>query len=218
MRMRPWVRVATFLLSIFAVGVATSILLNPRSRTVEELLVKFSDAGVTVAVITVAGALVTGSFRLLEERRTRDQERRRVFHEVVDAHNEVKLVRRSLAALGLHNRRPVIASGRRQDPLSAEEAKELRAAMARLIGAQLRFEAINREVGQSDFFRRKGDVSKVLGDVEGYLNKHVVDKWEDYGSAIWADARPETIERLGLRVSMAGNSQLTFRSRLSGLR
>jgi len=85
MRMRPWVRVATFLLSIFAVGVATSILLNPRSRTVEELLVKFSDAGVTVAVITVAGALVTGSFRLLEERRTRDQERRRAFHEVVDA-------------------------------------------------------------------------------------------------------------------------------------
>ena len=108
MRMRPWVRVATFLLSIFAVGVATSILLNPRSRTVEELLVKFSDAGVTVAVITVAGALVTGSFRLLEERRTRDQERRRAFHEVVDAHNEVKLVRRSLAALGLHNRRPVL--------------------------------------------------------------------------------------------------------------
>ncbi|WP_142098172.1 hypothetical protein [Pseudonocardia cypriaca] len=171
-----------------------AIVFNPASRSPDDLLSKLSDAGLSVAVVTVAGAFATGFFKVLDERQLRDQERRKVFHELIDEYNQVKGVRRGLAALGVHKQRT--------RSLSSDETKELRAAMAKLNDAQLRFEAIKREVEQSNLFRRNADVARELREVEHFINRCVLDKWENYGGDIWEDASPSVLGNLGLATSM----------------
>ena len=175
---------------MFVAGIAVAIAFDQLSTSPEDLSATISKAGVTTAVITVAGAIANGIFRLLDERRLRDQERRRVFHDVVGAYNAVKAARRGMRALGLANFR--------QPELGAEAAKELRSTMAGLNDAQLQFEAITREVEQADLFKRKKDVLAQLRTVEDYINKSVLDGWERYGSDAWAGATPNVVESLRL--------------------
>jgi hypothetical protein len=191
----PWALLAAVLSVVFVIGMTVAVLFDRWSTSPDDLQATISKAGVTTAVITVAGALANGAIRLLDERRTRDQERRRVFHDVVDAYNEVKATRRAVKALGLFD------ADRAE--LTADEAKDLRSIMARLIDAQLRFEAIRREVAQSDLFRDKEGVLRQLGCAEDYINKSVVENWERHGGKVWTGAPPTVIESLGLQPFIA---------------
>lgn len=88
------------LVVIFAVGVALTFVGAAKASGGVDAWSDVSKAGVQMAVITVAGAVVTTAFRYIDEHRGRDEQRRQVFGEVVAAYNEVKAVRRNLRALG----------------------------------------------------------------------------------------------------------------------
>jgi hypothetical protein len=188
---RPWITVAIILSGVFLIGITVAVLFDWFSTTKDDLWSVVSRAGVGIAATTVAGAVATGAYKLVDEHRGRDQERRRVFHEVVEAYNEFKATRRSLKSLGLLSPR----SGQ----LQAEEAKELRLVMARLNDAQLKFEAIAREVAESDLFNRRESITGELRAVEDYINKSVLDLWERNGGRVWSGADVGVIETLALR-------------------
>ena len=183
---------------LFLLGIAMALLFDGLSKAKDDIWWSLSRAGVGIAITTVAGAVATGAFQLVDERRARDQERRRVFRETVEAYNQVKATRRRLRALGLLNHR--------SDRLVAEEALELRSIMAMLSDAQLRFEAIAREVDQSDLFAQKDAVTAKLKEVERYINGSVVQKWERQGARVKEGADPSALEDLGLREFIADNS------------
>jgi hypothetical protein len=197
---RPWFGVALVLTAVFMLGIAMAILFNIPSKAKDDLWWSLSRAGVGIAITTVAGAVATGAFQLVDERRGRDQERRRVFREVVEAYNQVKATRRRMRALGLLNR---------SDPLLAEEAQELRSIMAMLSDAQLRFEAMAREVDQSDLFAQKDKdvVTTGLGEVVNYIRDSVLKKWEYHGARVQAKAYPSVLKDLELQGFIAHESR-----------
>jgi hypothetical protein len=181
----------TVLIAMTVIGLVAAFLFDQRSQSSDDIWANLSKAGVTIAVITVAGAMANIGIKALDERRARDLERRRLFHDIVDAYNAAKAARRGMSALGFKEQRDVA--------LRADEADELRSIMAKLNETQLRFEAIKREVEQSDLFRRRNDMLQQLRIIEDYINKSVLDQWEKLGCKVWAGATPETVDGLNLR-------------------
>lgn len=86
---------------MFAVGVRLAFVGDSRSPSGDDVWSDLSKAGVQVALLTVAGAVVTAAFKYIDEHRARDEQRRQVFREVLAAYNQAKAVRRNLRALGL---------------------------------------------------------------------------------------------------------------------
>ena len=188
---RLWFNLALVLVILFFVGIAIAVWANSLSATQNDIWSSISRAGVGIAFTTVAGVIATGAFRLVDVRRGRDQERRKIFHDVVEAYNQIKSARRRLRALGLLEAR--------KEVLHAEEVKELRSAMAELNDAQLRFEAIKRECEQSDLFTNKGSIITELGSVEAYVNYCLLKKWELNASRIWDGADPSVLDNLEVK-------------------
>jgi hypothetical protein len=158
----------------------------------------------------VAGAVATGAFKLVDEQRVRDQERRKIFYEIVRVYNQVKSTRRTFKALG------VLKTGSRV-PLRADEAKELRATMAILNDAQLRLEAIVREIDQSDLFDKKRLIMQRLRIAEDYINKNVLDLWEANGGDVWEGADPTVYMKLRLKEFVAAGFKKNVRIQLDEL-
>lgn len=187
---RPWRGVIISLTFIFIAGIAVAAVFNGISANKDDIWSTISKAGVAIAATTVAGAVATGALKLVDEWRVRDQERRRVFRDVVETYNEVKSIRRTLRALGL-----LIP---RSDPLTAKEAKDALTIMTRLNDAQLRFEAIKREIEQSNLFNHPDLVISELRTVEDYINKSVIGKWEKSQGRIREGAAHGELDNLGL--------------------
>jgi hypothetical protein len=188
---------------LFLVGIGIAVLFNGLSSANDDLASTISKLGAGIAVTTFAGAIVTASFKLVDEQRARDQdrrdeqrardqERRKVFSEIVRAYNQVKSARRNLKAWGS-------LTTRSEPALQAEEAKELRMTMAKLSDAQLQLEAIVREIDESQLFQRKGPIKEKLEKVETYINHSMLDPWELHGGKIWEGADPKICNNLGLQ-------------------
>jgi hypothetical protein len=189
---RPW-RMAVFTLSLlFLVGIGVALLFNGLSSANDDLASTISKLGAGIAFTTLAGAIVTASFKLVDEQHARDQERRKVFSEIVRAYNQAKSARRNLRAWGS-------LTTRSEPALQAEEAKELRMTMAKLTDAQLQLEAIVREIEELDLFKRKRPIKEKLEEVETYINHSILDPWELHGGKIWEGADPKICNSLGLR-------------------
>ncbi len=92
-----------------------------------------------------------------------------------------------------------VPSPRSGTNLRAEEVKELRSIMSRLDDAQLRFEALKREVHQSDLFRNKIDVEQELKLVEDYINKVALSNWQKCGKSVWENEPADVLQNLGLQ-------------------
>jgi len=189
---RPWSRVVFALSLLFLVGIGVALLFNGLSSANDDLASTISKLGAGIAITIFAGAIVTASFKLVDEQRARDQERRKVFSEIVRAYNQVKSARRNLKAWG-------ILTTRSEPALQAEEAKELRMTMAKLNDAQLQLEAIAREMEESHLFKRKSPIKEKLRDVEHYINTSVLDLWEAHGGKVWEGADPIICNDLGLQ-------------------
>jgi hypothetical protein len=189
---RPWRTVVRWLSLLFSVGIGVAVLFNSLSSANDDLASIIAKAGVGIAATTVAGAIATASFKLVDEQRALDQERRKVFSEIVRAYNQVKSTRRGLKAWGS-------LTTRSEQALQAEEAKELRTIMAKLNDAQLQFEAIAREIEQSHLFKREGPIIENLRAVENYINHSVLDRWEDHGWEVWEGANPIICNSLGFQ-------------------
>lgn len=209
-RRRPWIVLAAVLAAIFALAVTLIFVADARSSREGDTWSDISEAGVQVAVITVLGAVVTAAFKYVDERRTRDEQRRRAFHDVLASYNQVKAVRRNLEALGMFR----FDSSRR---LGAEQARELRAQMAALNEAQLSFETIARELEQSGLFRNLFDIVDQLRTAENYLNKCVVAKWQSNGGEVWEGAGASELAGLELDKFIGGHHDgfAAFENRVS---
>jgi hypothetical protein len=189
---RPW-RIVFFALSLlFLVGIGVALLFNGLSSANDDLASTISKLGAGIAFTTLAGATVTASFKLVDEQRARDQERRKVFSEIVRAYNQVKSARRNLKAWGS-------LTTRSEPALQAEEAKELRMTMAKLSDAQLQLEAIRQEIDESHLFKRKSPIRGQLRAVEHYINRSFLDRWEKHGGKVWEGADPKICNGLGLQ-------------------
>jgi hypothetical protein len=200
---RPWRGVIIALTLIFIAGIGVAAVFNAISTNKDDIWSTISKAGVTIAVTTVAGAVAAAALKLVDEWRVRDQERRKVFHDVVETYNEVKSIRRSLRALGLLSPRC--------GPLTAEEAEEVLTIMTRLNAAQLRFEAIKKEVEQSNLFTHLDLVTKELRTVENYINKCAIEKWEKSAGCIRKGADRHELDNLQLPVFIEGFEHHIFR-------
>jgi hypothetical protein len=174
------------------VGIGVALLFDALSSANDDLASTISKLGAGIAVTTLAGAIVTTSFRLVDEQRARDQERRKVFSEIVRAYNQVKSARRNLKAWGS-------LTTRSESALQAEEAKELRMTMAKLSDAQLQLEAIVREIDESQLFKCKGPIKEKLRSVEHYINRSMLDRWEALGGKVWEGADPKICNGLRLQ-------------------
>jgi hypothetical protein len=200
---RPWRGVIIALTLTFIAGIAVAAVFSAISTNKDDIWSTISKAGVTIAVTTVAGAVATAALKLVDEWRVRDQERRKVFHDVVETYNEVKSIRRSLRALGLLSPR----RGR----LTAEEAEEVLTIMTRLNAAQLRFEAIKKEVEQSNLFTHLDLVTRELRTVEDYINKCAIAKWEKSTGHIRKGADRHELDNLELPRFIEGFEYHIFR-------
>lgn len=168
-----------------------------------------SSAGVTVAVVSVVGAVVTATFRFLDRRRAHDDQLRRIFHEILANYNKVKAVRRSLKALG-------VSSVGRDYRLNDHQAKHLWEQMSELNAAQLSLEAIGRELKHSDLSEHpKKIITSELRKVEDYLNKQVIEKWENAGGRIWGGEEPGRVDALDLQAFVAGRRHGDFEMKVS---
>lgn len=193
---RPWRGVIIALTLIFIAGIAVAAVFNAISANKDDIWSAISKAGVAIAATTVAGAVATAALKLVDEWRVRDQERRRVFHDVVEAYNEVKSIRRTLRALGLLSTK--------SDPVTAEEAEDVLKIMTRLNTAQLRFEAIKKEVEQSNLFTNLDLVTKELKTVEEYINQSAISKWEKSAGCIRKGADRRILDDLKLPDFISG--------------
>lgn len=184
---RLWRTVLIAVVVTLAIGALLVLSADEIAGTRKDLETDLSRAGVNLAVTAVAGILATAAFKMLDHARTKNQERLRIFKEVVAAYNELKAARRGLRALGFPSMEV--------HELRGEEVKELRALMVSISETQLKFEALTREVEQSDLFEPKDGVAKVLADVEQYMHDGVVKPWEGLGPQVWEGAQTTVFDR-----------------------
>jgi hypothetical protein len=189
---RPWSRAVLTLSLLFLVGIGVALLFNGLSSANDDLASTISKLGAGIAITTLAGAIVTATFKLVDEQRARDQERRKVFSEIVRSYNQVKSARRNLKAWGS-------LTTRSEPALQAEEAKELRMIMAKLSDAQLQLEAIVREIDESHLFKPESPIKENLRKVEHHINRSMLDRWEALGGKVWEGADPKICNGLRLQ-------------------
>lgn len=174
-----------------AVGVLLALLGSALSKNRADTWSDVSKAGVQIAVITVLSAVVTASFKYIDNARIRDEQRRQAFRDVLETYNEIKAARRTLRALGVARLDPT-------SRLTATTAEGIREQIALLNQAQLRLEAIGRALAESSLFRQAAEIVSQLRIAENYVNKSVIDWWERCGEAIVEDAPLSAIEPLEL--------------------
>jgi len=170
----------------FAMVVIGAVMSDQR----RELWLELARVGIQLLAVGIVGGALSAGWKLAEQRRSdrrRDfeleLENKREVHErqlatfvqVVAAYNGVKSVRRTLKSLGLKSREGV---------LDTWQVAGFHAQMARLNELQLVFEAMVRELGETDLFSSDtGTITRELAGIESYLNE-VLAVWENHGADI----------------------------------
>jgi len=156
-----------------ALGVVGILIGKGLTERDDEFWLEVAKGGVQVLAVAVIGGAVAAAWRYLDE----DRERRRqlheqqlaVFRQIVGSYNEVKEIRRTLRSLGLR-----ASTGE----LNETQVNGFRELMLRLNVVQLAFEALGREVGETDVFKEDTvEIIKRLHKIEDYLND-VLHVWE----------------------------------------
>lgn len=182
--------VAVPVLALVVLGIGLAVLFDAVSAEKDDLWWSLSRASIGLAITSLGGAVATGAFRVIDGRRERDRELRRLLHQVVGAYNDVKSARRRFKALG--------AAGGRTTPLISAEVEELREAIAQLNCAQLAFETMKREVGKSDVCDQRTVIVRELDAVERHINETVLKKWQAHAPAGWANVDSSYLTSIGL--------------------
>lgn len=174
---RDWLIAVLIVAGVLSVaGIVLGMLLTDSD---DEIWSDVARAGVQVVAVGLIGGAVAAAWRYFEQER--DWERQvheqqlAVFRQVVESYNEVKAIRRTLRSLGLRG-----FTG----ALNEVQVNGFREQMLRLNAVQLSFEALKREVGETDIFE-EDTPALVLGlyKIEHYLNR-VLAVWEHGGSQI----------------------------------
>jgi hypothetical protein len=191
-RHRSFLDAAVPLGLLFVVGIAVAAISYDISSSNDDLAASIAKAGVTLALTTVGGAVAGLVLKNVDQRRARDQESRQVLQDIVDAYNCAKAVRRKVRAIGL-------LDGTGATPTTGQ-VELLRRAMDDLDGAQLRFEALKRQVRESDLFRHAAEIVEHLEAVEKYLNRTVLSRWEGVGGKLLVGpVARQDVDRLQLK-------------------
>lgn len=177
-RRRSFLGAAVALGLLFVAGIVIAVVSNRISSKNDDLAASIARTGVTLALTTVGGAVAGLVLKSVDERRARAQESRKVLQDIVDAYNCAKSVRRKIRATGL--------LGEAETMLTAQQLESLRRTMDDLDGAQLRFEALKRQVRESDLFRHSTEIVEHLEAVEKFLNRKVLSRWEEVGAKSFA--------------------------------
>jgi hypothetical protein len=173
-----------------ALSIAGTVIGMLKTDLDDEFWLEIARAGVQVLAVVVIGGAVAAAWRYLEQERSdqqkrladdREQQRQlheqqlAVFRQIVESYNEVKAIRRTLRSIGLR-----AATG----TMSETQVRGFRELMLRLNVVQLAFEALKRELGETDFFKEDtAEIVKRLYYIESHLNI-VLQVWEKDGSAI----------------------------------
>lgn len=157
-------------------GIVIGTLLTDRD---DDLWSEVARAGVQVVAVGLIGTAVAAAWRYFELDRDRQrqvhEQQLAVFRQVVESYNEVKAIRRTLRSLGLRS-----FTG----ALNELQVSGFREQMLRLNVVQLSFEALKRELGETDIFKDDSP-ALVMGlyEIEHYLNG-VLHIWENGRSQI----------------------------------
>jgi hypothetical protein len=169
---RGWLVAALIVAGTLSVGgIVIGTLLTHRDG---DLWSEVARAGVQVVAVGLIGSAVAAAWRYFELDRDRlrqvHEQQLAVFRQVVESYNEVKAIRRTLRSLGLRS-----FTG----TLNELQASGFREQMLRLNVVQLSFEALKREIYETDIFKddRPALVMR-LYEIEHYLNG-VLHIWED---------------------------------------
>jgi hypothetical protein len=174
-RRSPWAALVAALIAILVIGATLAvigIIESPKGKR-DDFWFELAKAGIQIAVISSAGAVVSALLTYIDERRTRNEQRLRVFHDIVLAYNEIKAVRRNLRVLGMRTRR---------GSLNAEQEKEIREQFRTFNRAQLSLEAIKRELNESNLFKDSMEIVCQLAAAEQWLSD-VHERWENKAKA-----------------------------------
>jgi len=165
-----------FAAALSLAGVVVGARLTDRD---DELWLEVARAGVQVVAVSLIGGSVAAAWKYFEQIREKKRELREqqlaVFRKIVESYNEVKAIRRTLSSLGFRQ-----ATGAMTD----RQIAGFRDLMLRLNDVQLEFEAVGRELGETDYFR--DDTAKIvegINEIESHLND-VLQVWEKQGSTI----------------------------------
>ena len=173
-----------------ALGVALLVVGIAVSEQKADVGLEVAKVGLQVLAVGIVGGALAFAWRVEEKRR--DERKKRIeqareerlaihdrqlamFLQVVSAYNGVKALRRSLKSLGLK-------SG--EAPLTAWQADGFHEQMGRLNELQLVFEAMVRELGETDLFDSDtAAIVRELSAIEKYLND-VLACWEERGANV----------------------------------
>jgi hypothetical protein len=162
----------------FIVGIVIAVVAGLTASDDRDVWTEVSKAGVSIALITVAGAIGSVAVKRADERRAREAELRRILHIVLDAYNGATAARRNLRAIGL----PEPDQDRL---LGDDQIRELRAVLAELNDHQLGIEAVAREIPHSGLFRDPDTAVSSLRCAEDFINKSAIRTWEHTGGQLW---------------------------------
>ena len=203
LRRHPILLFAALIVALFVGGIVLAIIAAEYDHPPWP---KLSDAGVTVAVVSVAGALVTASFRAVDRARAREDLLRRVLHEVLIVYAQIKGARRTLEGLGMSRLSE-------QAHIDAGQAESIGDQLAALMQAQLALETMALELEESGLPAGLVPVITVeLWRIANWLNSELVDKWQKHGDSIRAGVGKLTVDQLGLAALVETN---TFRAAVS---
>jgi hypothetical protein len=178
------------LVAAAALGIAAVVKGMLETDLDDEFWLEVAKAGVQVLAVVVIGGAVAAAWRYLEEERGGEQKRLAdeqehrlqlheqqldVFRQIVQSYNEVKAIRRTLRSIGLRD-----ATG----AMTEAQVRSFHDLMLRLNVVQLAFEALKRELGETDLFKEDtAEIMKGLYKIESHLND-VLQIWEINGSSI----------------------------------
>jgi hypothetical protein len=174
-----------------AVSVAAIVIGALGADRGDDLWLEVAKAGVQMVAVGLIGTAVAAAWRYLEQERDRKrqvhEQQLAVFREVVWSYNEVKAIRRTLRSLGLRS-----FTG----ALSDVQVSGFREQMQRLNVVQLSFEALAREVPETDIFKPDSSaIAKELSAIEAHLND-VLSVWEHSGSLVAAGTDGKVVSSL----------------------
>lgn len=166
-----------------------------------DLWLELGKVGLQLLAVGIVGGALSAGWKIAEEDRAEarreaelDRERRQDFHsrqlsvfvQVVTAYNGVKAVRRALFSHGFAITRGV---------LDALQAQGFHDQMARLNELQLVFEAILRELGETNLFGSDtSEIVRELSGVEHHLNE-VLRFWQNHGFEIRAGISADEVAK-----------------------
>ena len=158
----------------------------------DQIWIEIAKAGLQLGIVSIIGGgitLILKRFeRRQEERRTLNEYRLKVLHDVTTSYNQIKAVRRTLRAFGFKTPRSL---------LTLDQVIEFRGQMKSLDEAQLALERLKREVRvRSDSFCKAQQIQCALVTAEEYI-QDVLKDWETKGVDIIVGAAPNVPASMG---------------------